>query len=91
MAAATITRVKAKASDAVYSNYDHALDTEVLKELESGQLFAQHAAWDFCGYVYKDESGWHDEIWRHGSPIETIDGESAEEAIRKANEKYGSD
>jgi len=86
-----ITQIRPEASDEVYSNFDHSLNAEVVKELETGDKFAQHSAWNFCGYVYKDQSGWHEEVWRHGSTVETLSGDSVENVIQQANSEYGND
>lgn len=60
---ATTGSQRSLTEDEVYSNVDHVLNQDVVKELEAGTKQAQHAAYDFCGYVYKDENGWHEEVW----------------------------
>lgn len=86
-----VTKRLAETEEEVYSNIDHVFNSSVAEQLESGEKFAQHAGWNFCGYVYRDGRGWHEEVWVHGSPVETISGESAEEVIRNVNEEYGSE
>ena len=56
-------RPKGGELDTVYSNFDHLLDEEIAKQLESnsGKVYAQHAAWDFCGYIWHDDGKWYDE------------------------------
>jgi hypothetical protein len=85
----TVTRRLPSASDAVYSNFDHMLESAIVEELNGGDKFAQHAAWNFCGYVYRDENGWHEEVWMNGSPVEMLHGDSVESVIAQANEKFG--
>ncbi len=77
--------------EAVYSNFDHALDDAVVSALEVDPgLCAQHAAWDFCGYVWRGDDGvWRDEVWRWNLPVEVFEGESARAVIEAANESYG--
>ena len=78
---------------AVYTNFNHRLDEKVASELErrSGETFAQHAAWNFSGRVWHDKDGWHNEVWRYGSPQLGIDGSSVLDVINEANEQFGFD
>lgn len=79
------------ARDPVYCNLDHELDVEVMQQLAAapGELHAQHAAWDFCGYVWQLPDGrWVDQVWRHHAPIEDIVGDTVEDVISRANETY---
>ncbi|GAH60460.1 unnamed protein product [marine sediment metagenome] len=75
------------------SNHDHSIDEgleEWLKENE-GKVCAQHAAWDFCGYVWYELGKFYEQVWQHNSPIEEISADTLEELMTKANDKYGYD
>lgn len=82
----------AREIEAVYTNCTHELDTDVVKELElnPNKTVAQHAAWEFCGYIWHDGTGWINEVWRHNHPMDIFGGTTVQEVIRLANVKYGS-
>jgi len=91
---ALLERPGEETSEAVYSNFDHALAIKVAEQLEAqpGGLFAQHAAWNFCGYVWILPGGqWVDQVWRYGTPVEDITGDSIEAVIEAVNDRYGTD
>ncbi len=82
------------ARDTVYSNFDHVLDATVVCELKAaaGEVYAQHAAYNFCGFVWLLPDGrWVNQIWRHGTPVDDIYGNSIESVIEVANNSYGSE
>lgn len=87
----TVTRRLPGTKESIYSNFDHVIDSAVVEDLKAGDKFAQHAAWDFCGYVYHDKDGWHEEVWRWGALAKVLHGDSAESVIAQANEEFGSD
>lgn len=76
---------------AVYSNFDHELKPDIVKQLEADpNSYAQHAAWDFCGYVWRGADGiWRDEVWQYREPVEVLYSNTIEGAIAFANKKYG--
>ena len=74
----------------IYSNFDHEYDEEVRKDLdESDSIVFQHAAWNFCGYVWKADGKYHNEVWVYGSPVECFTADNLEDVINYANIKYG--
>lgn len=81
-----------KTEDSVYSNIDHKLDKEVKQLLldNPGKLYAQHDAWDFCGYIWFKDGTWYEEIWRYHSLREVIQGPTVEGIIEDAILRYGS-
>ena len=81
---------KQETEDCIYSNFDHCLDPAIVKEVEKG-AYAQHAAYNFCGYVWKDDKGWHEAQMVYGSVRRVLHAETVEEVIREANECGGTD
>lgn len=80
--------------ESVYSNFDHRLEADVAAELERrpGEVCAQHAAWNFCGYIWRMPDGrWIDQVWHHGSPVRDIIGDTLREVIEDASDSYGHD
>lgn len=78
--------------EAVYSNFDHVLDADVVRQLEAapGELYAQHAAWDYCGHVWQRPDGqWVDQVWRYGAPVRDFVGDSVESVIEEVIGEYG--
>jgi len=79
--------------DAVYSNFDHALDVKVMEQaVEDGQP-RQHPAWNFCGYVTWDVTRqcWTEEIWQRHKLVETREHKNLTELISSVNKDYGRD
>ena len=89
-----LSRPDTELDEAVYSNFDHRTDDAVASELEArpGEVYAQHAAWNFCGYVWRLPDGtWVDQVWRYGAPVEDIKGGTLESVIGRAIEGYGAE
>lgn len=92
MTAVTAVRPATEAEDAVYSNFDHVLDTEVVRQLEAapGELYAQHAAWNFCGYIWQRPDGmWIERVWRYNAPVSDVIGDTIEDVIEVVLDNYG--
>lgn len=75
----------------VYSNCDHELDESVAAKLETGNFTGNHIAWNFFGYVWKDENKWCEAVFSFHQLVETISAKSLIEVIQKANERHGGD
>lgn len=75
----------------IWSNIEGILDLEVEERLRKGDCYASHAAWDYNGSVWFNPGTetWYEEIWRYGSPVETITGDSATNVIAQTIAKYG--
>jgi len=75
----------------IWSNVEGILDEEIVKRLVLGDCYAQHAAWDYCGYVWfdPDSETWYEDIWVHGNRVETLAGDSPTNVIAKALASYG--
>ena len=81
-------------TETVYSNFDHRLDVDVARHLENhpGEVSAQHAAWNFCGYVWREPDGrWVDQVWQYHAPVEDITGDAIESVIEQAIERFGAE
>lgn len=88
----TLARPEAAADEPIYSNFDHQVDAKVAEQVESkpGELYAQHAAWNFCGSVWCLPDGrWVDQVWCYHVPVEDIIGDSLMAVIERANGNYG--
>ncbi len=78
--------------DGVYSNCFHeGVDHEVASELKAnpGKAYAQHAAYNFCGYVWFSAGQFHEQIWVHRRMVEVLSADEIEELIENANDQYG--
>lgn len=74
----------------VYSNFDHALDATVVKELEANpDLYAQHSGWNFCGSVWCRDGVWFEEVWHYGTVVATYEGDSPLVVINETNNNHG--
>ncbi len=76
-------------TDLHMTNFDHTID-DGFKEVLLDGYYGQHAAWNFCGYVWFAE-GFHEEVWRYNSPVEIITAASLPELMEAVNRKYGDD
>lgn len=75
----------------VYSNFDHEIDNAVVYELQAGDIFAFHAAWDYCGCVWFVPAArkWVEQVERYTVTLEYIIGDTVEEVIKQTIDKYG--
>jgi len=79
--------------ESIYSNFDHELDNKVVKLVEThpNKLYAQHAAWNFCGYVWFNGQQWKEEVWQWNSPVEILVADTIKNLIDSVNAQYGYD
>jgi hypothetical protein len=78
--------------ESVYSNSDHELDNSVVELLKTDpELHAQHAAWDFCGYIWWDPEGerWIEEVWVYQVRQKSFSNVDIEDMIREVNDEFG--
>lgn len=69
------------------------IDDGTEEALRSGKTYAQHAAWDYCGYVWWDaeDKKFHEEIWRYGTHVATLSDDTLQGVVDQACAKYGSE
>jgi glutathione peroxidase-family protein len=77
----------------VYSNLDHELNQEIVTILKNneGKLYAQHAAWNFCGYIWFKDGKWHEQVLRYHIVVNELSDTDIESLIDEANSLYGYD
>ena len=87
-----VTRPSEQTEEPLYSNIDHELDVEVLKELKDfpNRRYAQHAARDFCGYIWFDGITFREEIWVYRNKVDLLENTDIGSLIEEANNDYGS-
>ena len=73
----------------ICSNFDHAIDTKVLKKLDKGKCYAQYPAWNFMGYVWKHAKGYSCEVWTYKEYNNTIHGLSLSDIMRDVSREFG--
>lgn len=74
------------------SNMDGSIDdglAEALKQ-QAGSVYAQHAAWNFCGYVWYENGMFHEEVWVYNAPRTVINADTLQELMSDVNAEYGS-
>jgi hypothetical protein len=74
------------------SNFDAQIEPEAeyLLQKHPGE-HAQHAAWNFCGYV-KWDPDWElfiEQVWVYGAHVDTFAAESLYELMKEINGEYG--
>ncbi len=76
--------------DAVYSNLDneYGLTSEEVKE---SKQYHQHAAYDFCGYVYYDKelNAFVEEVWVYNEVVDIHYNKELESLITGVINDYG--
>jgi len=89
----TAVPYKERLEKGVMSNFDHAIDEVVARELDEREVWAAYSAWNFQGHVWKDRGTgeWCCEIWQYHHPIDVIRAESLEQIMTRACETYGAD
>ena len=73
----------------VYSNFDHSFECDEEYVKSHSNLFFQHSAWNFCGYIWYEDEKFHEEVWVHNIHRETIEDENLEDLIEHVNDEYG--
>lgn len=73
------------------SNFDHTIDEGVEEALRSGKHYCQHAAWNFCGYVWHDGTEFVEEVWVYGAPVAEHRNTDLRELMRAVNAEHGSE
>jgi len=77
---------------AIMSNFDHAIDEDVVKAIKGKPHYAQYAGWNFCRYVWYADDQWHCEVWRYGSPEDSlVSANELEEIMTEVSDSYGWD
>lgn len=61
------------------------------EKLKNEEVFCQHAAWNFCGYVWYSNDNFYDEVMIHHKIVEVMMNPNLKELIREVNDKYGWD
>lgn len=75
------------------SNLDYTIDGEMENALRArpGKVWSQHAAWNFCGYVWFEHGAFTEQVWVYGSPRREISAPSLRELMDQVNQEYGSE
>jgi len=75
------------------SNFDHSIDEGLEEALKAklAKVYAQHSAWNFCGYVWFENNTFHEQIWRYNSPVAEMEADSLEALMEAVNSEYGDD
>ena len=77
--------------EAIYSNWDRVLDASVERILAADpSLYAQHAACNYCGYVWCKDGVWYEQVWQWKTPVELFTGPGPRAVIEAVIGKYGS-
>lgn len=75
--------------DSVYNNFDHVMDRDVVEQLKAGDCRAQHAAWNFCAWVWFEDGRYKSYVMRHHYHVGTYDNENIDDLVRHVNERFG--
>ena len=78
-------------NDAVMTNFDHAIDEDVAKEIKGKPLYAQYAGWNFCGEVWWTGEKWACEIHQWRSHVDTVEANTLQEIMDEVSDRYGHD
>ncbi len=71
------------------SNADGIIDAGLADALKNGTVYAQHSAYNFCGFVYWDGVQYIEDIWQHNGKIKTIEADTLKALMELANDEYG--
>ncbi len=75
------------------SNCDFEIEPGVEEVLKAApnQLYAQHAAWNFCGYFWWSGDRWKEEVWRYNAVVKVVEAGSLVELRKTVNDEFGWD
>jgi len=75
------------------SNFDHSIEKgceEALREGE-GKVYCQHAAYNFCGYVWFENDKFYERVMRYKATVAVFVNDSLKELMHEVNERFGSE
>jgi len=77
--------------ESVYSNFDHELNQTIVAKLQENpnKIYAQHAAWDFCGYIWFDGTLFHERVLRYHQLVAEEKDADIGNLIEKINDRWG--
>ncbi len=75
--------------DPIYTNFDHTWNPDIQEQVERGEGYAQHAARDFCGYVWKTEEGYAEVVWIYNEPRACYHAPDLADLIKAVNDRWG--
>jgi len=86
-----INRGNRKYEDVIYSNFDHCFSNDEGYVKAHPDIYFQHSARDFCGYVWYDieTKKFYEEVWVYRSHIKTIKEETLKDLITNINNEFG--
>lgn len=72
------------------TNFDHTIDDGFAAALqaEPGEVFGRHADRDFNGEVWYADGQFHEEVWVHHVPLQTISADTLQELMAAVNAIY---
>ena len=73
------------------TNFDHSIDDGLADALKAkaGEVYAQYAGYNFCGYVYFEDTKFQCDVWVYNTKRETISKESLPAIMESVSDKYG--
>lgn len=79
-------------TDLHMTNFDHTIDEGLAAYLMANPNHcAQHAAREFCGYVWFENGQFYDQVWRCHVPMAEYSADTLEELMKIVNDKHGWD
>lgn len=73
----------------VMSNLGCRINGDVEVVLRSGPYYAQHSAWEFCGYVWFADDIFHEQVKRYRVHVDTLSASTLPELMQLVNDKWG--
>jgi hypothetical protein len=74
----------------VYSNMTHTFRDDVVAALQAQPYaVAQHAAWDYCGYITYVDGAWVEWVMRHHSVVAKYASDDLAELVQVVIEEWG--
>jgi hypothetical protein len=71
------------------SNFDHTVDPGLAEALKAGNVYAQHAAWEFNGEVWFADGLFHEQVFRYHQPVGSYRADTLEELMTRVNDHHG--
>lgn len=72
-----------------YTNFDHTWYADGRHALEIGETYHQHAAWDFCGYIWKTEGSYAECVWQYNEPVACYGCADLDALVEHVNNEWG--
>ena len=72
-----------------YSNFDCQEPEGAEQALREGKGYIRHPAWDHHGEIWFEDGKFYEQVYRYGTHVATIEGNSLKGVFEAVNDQFG--